>query len=184
MSSLVVQGCFYAEEPCHLAGVESAGTGLLWHIHSFLFFLIFPFAWCFLLLMPTHGPSLPVKSIYQELQLINNTIWWKNFSLLKYTRIQLFFKPRNVVWGGALAASRYQQLLCEATHAARCTMCKTSALFAFKLNFQNFSTFLDWESEVFLPTLYDSPSNGWNVLISMEASSIMTDLLMAEMSSY
>ena len=48
---------------------------------------------------------------------------------------------------GALAAGRYQQFLCEATHAARCTIGETNARFGFKFNFS------DKISEIFIKNL-------------------------------
>ena len=43
-------------------------------------------------------------------------------------------RPLTVVCGGALAPCPYQQLVCEATHAARSTICKKIVRFAFKFN--------------------------------------------------
>ena len=97
MSSSGVQECSHTEEACQLAGIESARVGYLWKLGTFLFFLLFNFALLFLLSMLTHSSSPPVKSIYQPLQVIINTIWWKHYSLWKHTWIQIFLKPRNLL---------------------------------------------------------------------------------------
>ena len=55
------------------------------------------FAWRFLLLRLTQSSSLRMKSIYQSLQVIFVSTWWKHYSLWKYPRIQAFLKPRKVL---------------------------------------------------------------------------------------
>src|SRR5215469_2991897 len=85
MSSFAVQGCFYAEEPHHRADLEPAGAGLLWQLGSSLFFLLFLFAGRFLLLMPTHGSFLPLKGIYQPLQ-VYLTQYGENTTACENTR--------------------------------------------------------------------------------------------------
>ena len=71
-----------------------------------------------------------------------------NPCLLKTTK-----RPLTVVCGGVLAASRYQKLLCEATHVASCTICKTDARLTFKIKFLHFSNFFASGSKFFVDTV-------------------------------
>ena len=69
-------------------------------------------------------------------------------SLLETTK-----RPLTVVSGAALAASLCQQRLCEATHAARRTKCKTTARFAFQIQLLGFFPLFCPRVGGFLPTL-------------------------------